>query len=243
MPLSVAKGVDYYVYSDSGDIRTSVAVPKVARTHGPDGNFRHWNLQVSSSNIPDPFKYVGGLEWVVRQRGQDMIRHKQDISSLDGKLWDGTMGNMFNTPPRIGSPTVCWGFYDAGPGKASGFSKLTNQNQLYIYATRDQRRWMSELAARNTTVARGPFSRFALPGAHDAGMFDMRAVMRMLNDPVLYLALLGSLAFIPVVAYHAQPHAPTSFPVSAVMFSNINKLTRIFSYQARIFDARSSFYK
>ena len=154
MALGVAKGVDYYVYSDSADILTDVAVPKVARTHGPDGNFQRWNLQVSSSNIPDPFKYVGGLEWVVRQRGQDMIRHKQDISSLDGKLWDGSMGNMFNTPPRIGSPTVCWGFYDAGPGKASGFSKLTNQNQLYIYATRDQRRWMSELAARNPAIAR-----------------------------------------------------------------------------------------
>ncbi|WCM28132.1 hypothetical protein NDN01_04185 [Sphingomonas sp. QA11] len=182
----VAKGIDYYLYSDSEDLRIGLGVPNIPRSHGPEANFKRNNFQVQSSNIPDPFNYTGRLEWVTLYRGQDMIRHWQNISSLDGNLKTGTMHTMFKTPPRIGSPTVCWGLYDAGSGKVSG---MTNQHQLYVYATRDQRRWMGDLAKRNPRVARGPFSRFALPGSHDAGMFDMRAVRKVLHNPAFVIAL------------------------------------------------------
>jgi len=182
----VAKGIDYYLYSDSEDLRTDLAVPKVDRSHGPEANFKHNNFQVQSGNIPDPLNYTGRLEWVTRYRGEGMIRHWQNISSLDGNLYTGTMHNMFNSPPRIGNPTVCWGLYDAGAGKISG---MTNQHQFYVYATRDQRRWMGDLAKRNPRVARGPLARFALPGSHDAGMFDMRPVRKVLHNPAFVLAL------------------------------------------------------
>lgn len=182
----VAKGVDYYLYFDSEDLRTDLAVPKVPRSHGIEDNFEHNNFQVQSRNIPDPVNYTGRLEWVTTYRGEEMIRQWQNISSLDGNLKTGTMHNMFNSPPRIGNPTVCWGLYDAGWGKVSG---MTNQHQLYIYATRDQRRWMGDLAKSNSRVARGPFARFALPGAHDAGMFDMRVVKGILANRLLATAL------------------------------------------------------
>ncbi|MES2449757.1 MAG: hypothetical protein V4610_04245 [Pseudomonadota bacterium] len=182
----VAKGIDYYLYSDSEDLRTDLGVPQIHRSHGPEANFKRNNFQVQSGNIPDPLNYTGRLEWVTTDRGNEMIRHWQNISSLDGNLYTGTMHNMFNSPPRIGNPTVCWGLYDAGSGKISG---MTNQHQFYVYATRDQRRWMGDLAKRNPRVARGPFARFALPGSHDAGMFDMRAVRKVVHNPAFVLAL------------------------------------------------------
>ncbi|WEK00470.1 MAG: hypothetical protein P0Y59_01895 [Candidatus Sphingomonas phytovorans] len=182
----VAKGIDYYLYSDSEDLRTDLGVPKIPRSHGPEANFKRNNFQVQSGNIPDPVNYTGRLEWVTTDRGKEMIRQWQNISSLDGNLKTGTMHTMFKTPPRIGNPTVCWGLYDAGSGKVSG---MTNQHQLYVYATRDQRRWMGDLAKRNPHVARGPFARFALPGSHDAGMFDMRAVRKILHNPAFVIAL------------------------------------------------------
>jgi hypothetical protein len=195
MPIRYAKGVDYYVYTNFGETLTDVAVPKITNQHGPEANFHPQNLQIQSRNIPNPVGYIGGLEWVVRHRGQDMERQRQDVSTLDGNLRRGTMKNMFKTPPRIGTPTVCWGFYDSGSGVFSG---MTNQHQLYIYVTPDRRRWMSELAARNPRVAGGPFARFALPGSHDAGMFDMRAVRKMLADPLFNLALITALNTSPL---------------------------------------------
>jgi hypothetical protein len=194
----VAKGVDFYLYSDSDSIRTEVTAPAFKQVFDRAANFKYNNLQISSANIPGLGSYTGTLQWITRNGAAEVTRQFQDINSYDAKLGRGTMSNMFKTPPLIGDTTVCWGFYDAGPGKAAG-SKLTNQNQLYVYATRDQRAWMSELARRNSDVASGPFARFALPGAHDAGMFDMRAVMRMLNSPELYLILVASLALIPFV--------------------------------------------
>lgn len=197
----VAKGIDYYLYSDSENLRTDLAVPKIHRAHGPEANFQRNNFQVQSQNIPDPVNYTGRLEWVTTDHGKETLRQWQNISSLDGNLKTGTMHTMFNTPPRIGSPTVCWGLYDAGSGKVSG---MTNQHQLYIYSTRDQRRWMGDLAKRNPRVARGPLYRFALPGSHDAGMFDMRAVMKVVHNPAFVLAL-G--AFMGVAAALLGPRA------------------------------------
>lgn len=195
MPFGVAKGVDYYPYSDSEDTLTTVAVPKISDTHGPEANFTRPNMQIQSRNIPGGLRFTGRLEWVTKHRGVEVARQRADISSRTGNIQRGTMGNMFNTPPHIGETTVCWGFYDAGSGKISG---LTNQHQLYIYATRDQRRWMSELAASDSRIARGPFARFALPGSHDAGMFDMRAVRRILRNPALNAGLIAALHFIPL---------------------------------------------
>jgi len=48
---------------------------------------------------------------------------------------------------------------------------------------------VGDLAKRNSRVARGPFARFALPGAHDAGMFDMRVVREILANRLLATAL------------------------------------------------------
>ena len=191
-----AKGIDYYLYFDSQDLHTGLGVPQVTRSHGPEANFRRNNFHVSSGNIPDPLNYTGRLEWVTMYRGKEMIRQWQNISSFDGNLKTGTMHNMFNTPPRIGNPTVCWGLYDAGSGVTSG---MTNQHQLYIYATRDQRRWMSDLAKRNPRVAHGPFARFALPGSHDAGMFDMRMVRKVLTHPAFIVAVTAGLGIVGAI--------------------------------------------
>lgn len=196
MVIHYAKGVDYYFYADAEDIRTQITAPKIDRTHGREVNFKRNNLQIQSKLIPGWRNFTGTLRWITRRGSAEIVRHDADINTWNGKLVRGSMANMFNTPPTIGETTVCWGFYDSGSGMTSG---LTNQNQLYVYVTRDQRRWMSALAARNPRIARGPFARFTLPGAHDAGMFDLRAIRDLLADPELGNPFLRGIFLIPVI--------------------------------------------
>jgi len=191
----VSKGVDYYLYFGSDDLNANVAVPKIDRRHSGEANFHRNNMQIQSSNIRGIFNYTGRLEWVARRGSTEAARQWQDVNTLTGNLGNGTMKNMFATPPRLGNPTVCWGFYDAGNGN----SGLSNQHQLYIYVTRDQRRWMSDLVARKPEVAQAPFARFALPGSHDAGMCTMATVMDIFNSPGGIAAMLGAAAFIPLI--------------------------------------------
>ena len=67
----VAKGIDYYLYSDSEDLRTDLGVPQIHRSHGPEAYFKRNNFQVQSGNIPDPLNYTGRLEWVTTDRGNE----------------------------------------------------------------------------------------------------------------------------------------------------------------------------
>jgi hypothetical protein len=233
-----AKGVDYYLYSDSDSIRTEVTGPKVGGIYGREANFRKNNLQISSRNIRGPFSFTGTLKCWVRRGNVEVMHQFQDINSRDGTMGRGTMTNMLNTPPRLGDPTVCWGFYKAGDGL--GISKLTNQCQFYAYVTRDQRRWMTELAARDPRVARGPFARFALPGAHDAGMNDMTVFNNVLRDPKFFTLMMMVVAFIPIIGALlvglGRPLIPVA--ISNLAMTQKDKIGQMLDIGTRYFDFR-----
>jgi len=80
------------------------------------------------------------------------------------------MGVMPSTPSLINPGfALSYGFYDSG----SGISGLTNQDQSYVYLTGSRATWMGDLVkALGSNLSDKPFNVWALPGAHDAGMFD-----------------------------------------------------------------------
>lgn len=114
------------------------------------------------------------------------------------------MGDMLRTPSAIGPNwAFSYGFYDAGHGVGG----LTDQDQSYVYATPDMSHWMGDLArSMGAALQNAPFSAFALPGAHDAGMFDPTCVTRMVKNRT-FLALLAAALGLPepVVAEFAPP--------------------------------------
>jgi hypothetical protein len=65
---------------------------------------------------------------------------------------------------------LSYGFYDAGSGKVGN---LTNHDQSYVYLTPDVSSWMTVLANTVGGVANAPLCSFVLPGAHDAGTYDI----------------------------------------------------------------------
>ncbi|MCW3847787.1 hypothetical protein OF829_11090 [Sphingomonas sp. LB-2] len=197
----VAKGVDFWLYSDQWGRRIDVHAPAIKYTNKQ--NFRPdnpGNLQISSKNIPGFTNYTGRLEFIVhRNNGREFVeifRKHEDISSYTGNLQGGPMSNMFNTPPMLGPYLdVSWGLFDAGSTQHG----LRNQHRLYVYVTQPHRRWMERLTGHNRQTATAPFSRWVLPGSHDAGMFDMRAVRKILSSAALSKALIGTIQVVPIL--------------------------------------------
>jgi hypothetical protein len=188
--LPVSKGVDYYTYASSPQLSVVVTSPQGTNTFGPSGNFIKQNLQISQIS--------GELAWQALGGGTILGQESEVINGLFGNLKGGTMSAMMNTPSFVGpGGTFSYGFYDAGSGIGT---PLTNQDQLYVYVTETFSSWMGDLVAQNSQVRDCALQQFALPGAHDAGMFSLQTIQGILSSPFAQ-ALLGILgSFSPALA-------------------------------------------
>ncbi|AWB08674.1 hypothetical protein A6A40_27285 (plasmid) [Azospirillum humicireducens] len=138
--------------------------------------------------------------------------------------------------PSLSAPgfALSYGFYDSGPG----FGDLTNQDQAYAYLTPPVFNWMGQLVTANPAAADQPFSSFCLPGAHDAGTFDLTCVRNLLansNAASALLSILGSAAF-GVVVKLAASQALTAITNLAVtqkdnVISMLNMGCRYFDFR------------
>jgi hypothetical protein len=145
------------------------------------------------------------------------------------------MGNMMNTPSLITSNyALSYGFYDSGPGWGS----LTNQDQSYVYVTTPVSRWMTDLINDNPALRNAPLSVFALPGAHDSGMFSTMMYGAM-EKSAAFLNLLGMVIGIANIA---------SFSISAINRAIINlsvtqkdNITTMLNLGVRYFDFRPGY--
>ncbi|MEI9928433.1 MAG: hypothetical protein WDN44_12970 [Sphingomonas sp.] len=139
--------------------------------------------------------------------------------------------------PSIFAPdhTICYGFYDAGPGLGG----LTDQDQSYAYFTGSYADWMGDLAAADPHAANLPFNRFALPGAHDAGMNTMNTA-RSLLDSAQAEALLAAitLVFPPlgVIGAVLAPHA-----IQNLAITQKDSITDMLNVGIRYFDFRPGY--
>jgi hypothetical protein len=101
------------------------------------------------------------------------------INVLTGRGEGGTLEDMMNTPSVVGTDfALSYGFYDSG--WAAG--DLTRDDQAYAYLTPAVSGWMGQLAGRYPQVKQLPFCQFALPGAHDAGTFDLTTVKALIGS-------------------------------------------------------------
>lgn len=190
-----SKGVDYYSYLDQNGQFSAVFTKPVddgnstrSFTHSTAGAMQKDNLQIDGDDIGWT-EATGRYRWEARKGNTVLAGRFAEISPLTGNLGATDMGRMLRTPSQFGPDwAVSYGFYDSGNGKISG---LTNQDQSYVYITRNQSDWMGELArSLGSAFTDKPFSALALPGSHDAGMFDDK-VLGNLIATTAFLAYLA----------------------------------------------------
>lgn len=111
---------------------------------------------------------------------------RESVNLLTGNT-SGPLENMMDTPSVIGNDfCLSYGMFNAGTGTGTG---LTDHDQIYAYLTPSQKNWMGALAEEHEAVRNAPFASFVLPGAHDAGTFDLSQVNKLLGTSAGHQAL------------------------------------------------------
>ncbi|MFD1140115.1 hypothetical protein ACFQ4C_03310 [Larkinella insperata] len=174
-----SKGIDYYAYLGDSQFSIQFQKPSSTTPWGTPGQMLANNFQISESDI-GMLEHTGRFQWHLKQNGNEIASRYAEIAPSDGSLGDCNMANMMQTPSLV-SPgyAVSYGFYDSGSGK---IGTLTNQDQSYVYATANLSNWMRDLVNASPAVGSAPFNCFVLPGAHDAGMFDLNCCQTLLNN-------------------------------------------------------------
>ncbi|RMQ44956.1 hypothetical protein ALQ04_01499 [Pseudomonas cichorii] len=234
------KGVDYYAYVETNEFTTLFQQPtdwgdKTASYQLDTPNtMQHGNLQISENDI-SWHSHTGHYSWQLSKNQAPIADKYADIAPFTGNLGDTTLGNMLQTPSLFGQGwAVSYGFYDSG----SGSGGLTNQDQSYVYATGDMSGWMGDLAhSMGTALTEQPFSTFALPGAHDAGMFDPTLVTSLLNNAEFLASLTG--VFGSSIALLAKPIALRA--IINLAFTQKDNITAQLNLGTRYFDFRPGY--
>ncbi|WP_257829926.1 hypothetical protein [Burkholderia glumae] len=189
------KGVDYYFYIASLPgtsitfSATDAGASKPKFTDIMNSDSARWgtgNVQIGVAGVG----IYGEVKWSLYTN--PVIERRAKINPLTGNLGGGSLADMMKTSSYTGGGlNVSYGFYDAGVGVGD----LTNQDQVYCYFTGSMQNWMGDLVAQDASVNDAPFSSFVLPGAHDAGTFDLSAVKGLLAAggaaTTAFMSLLG----------------------------------------------------
>jgi hypothetical protein len=186
-----SKGVDYYFINTSNSTLG-------ANAKNTDGSYALSPISVSAT----PMITTGNCQieynvWHVLPYGSfsfstgttPPVSMTESINAVTGNT-SGPLDNIMETQSVIGSYfALSYGMFDAGSGSGTG---LTNQDQIYAYLTGSQKRWMGDLAAADSAVNTAPFASFVLPGAHDAGTWDLTQVNTLCLSSAGILALVNA---------------------------------------------------
>ena len=199
--VNPGKSVDYYAYLGNANFSVHFKKPTDLGKHTEDniwnsqskpiGQMLNDTLKISRLDI-GVNSLTGRFEWHLFNGGLEPANGYAEINPITGNLGDSDMKYMLNTPSSTsGDHSISYGFYDSGPG----FGNLTNHDQSYVYVTANQSKWMGNLANSNPSIKNAPLNRFVLPGAHDAGMFDISSVQTLANTATFkkFLALTAGL--------------------------------------------------
>lgn len=187
-----SKGVSYYfvVNDTSGSIQATAfnngsTSPDFSQVFTSSPGFQTGNVQI---NLQASFSLYGSFNWSTSTT--PVVAGNAIIDPFTGNMGGGNLQNMMVTQSVLGPNfAVSYGFYDSGPG----YGDLTNQDQAYAYLTPPVNNWMGQLASQYSQVSSAPFYQFALPGAHDAGTFDLTTVKALLANAEAAGAFLGLL--------------------------------------------------
>lgn len=146
-----------------------------------------------------PFRLYGSLVWSVGDPTTKEIFYKSTtlINAVTGSC-RGDNSNMMNTPSYTDGVkfAVSYGLCNSSNTFRTA---LPRHDQVYVYVTPPQQDWMGKLVRDNPMIGAAPFACFALPGAHNAGSFDL-SPMYYLCQGAGFSSLLTSLAnYFPLV--------------------------------------------
>lgn len=232
-----SKGVDYYFNVTTASIQATEydsgsSSPDFSRTFGSSPDFQTGSVQI---DYDFPYLY-GSFNWSTATT--PVVAGNAIVNPLTGNMDGGNLQNMLYTPSVIHEGfAVSYGFYDSGPGVGD----LTDHDQAYAYLTPSMHNWMGQLAQQYPQMKNAPFQQFALPGAHDAGTFDLTAVYSLLNTSVAveaYLALIGQEILCELVAV-AAAQAPTAITNLAV--TQKDNVVTMLNLGCRYFDFRPGY--
>ncbi|MDY0129782.1 MAG: hypothetical protein RBR63_06310 [Methanosarcina vacuolata] len=114
----------------------------------------------------------GSFSWTIAYKKQVLIKHFAEINHLLGNLLNSDLNNMMSTQSIIThNYALSYGFYDCGSRSIE--VHLTNHDRSYVYLTKNYSEWMKDLASEEPKFLERPLNVLALPGAHDAGMFEI----------------------------------------------------------------------
>jgi hypothetical protein len=239
-----SKGVDYYAYLGAGGaFGSSFSQPvdwgdntQTYALNSP-GVMQSGNLQIAENDI-GLLDHTGQFAWDVLQSGMLLDSAYADIAPSTGNLGSTNLGDMLSTPSVFNSGwALSYGFYDSG----SGIGGLTNQDQSYVYVTPDSSTWMGNLAnAMGTSLTSQPFSVFALPGAHDSGMFDTTCVAQIVKNTT-FLSMLA-----PVIGWELSllmllSSSSILRSVINLAFTQKDDITSMLNLGVRYFDVRPGY--
>ncbi|EUC49183.1 hypothetical protein COCMIDRAFT_33444 [Bipolaris oryzae ATCC 44560] len=173
-----SKGVKCFAYIAVDGVEIEFTVPKHSIRRSEQREFLFDHLEIELSNLPR-FKFTGNFEFIVRRDGRELTKQWVAVNSMTGKVEEGTMVNMEQTPALFPEDVVItYGFYDAGPGLA----ELPKQHQCYVTVTPNYENWMRDKIPQDSDLANRPFHKMVLPSAHDIGMNNMSSSLSLIKN-------------------------------------------------------------
>jgi len=168
----LTKEIDYYAFLDTDGFGVTFSAsgfaPVSYPTHSP----------MSKAN----FQIVRGrFEWKVIKGNQALNKGFAEIYPFVGSLLHSNLNNMISTRSIvIPNYILSYEFYDCGIKTTA--NHLTNQDQSYVYLTGNYSEWIRDLANEHPEFLDKPLNVLALPGVHDAGMFETFNFKRLLGN-------------------------------------------------------------
>jgi hypothetical protein len=238
-----SKGVDYYAFLNaSNNSGAAFSQPvdwgRSAAVYTLDavGVMQTGNLQIAENDIG--VGHTGQFSWTATQSGTTLQSGFADIAPSTGLLGNTNLGDMLATPSTFGSGwALSYGFYDSGPG----IGPLTDQDQSYVYLTADQSAWMGALAqSLGADFSSLPLNVFALPGAHDSGMFDTTCLAQLIanNSFLIALAAAAGWAIEPLLKLSTSAILRTAINLA---FTQKDNITAMLNLGVRYFDVRPGY--
>ncbi|KAF2449378.1 PLC-like phosphodiesterase [Karstenula rhodostoma CBS 690.94] len=172
-----SKGILCFSYLTIPGTSIEFTVPKTSVTKSDLRQYQTTHLEVESSALPR-FKFTGRFQFTVRRDTRELTTQWVDVNSATGKLGDGTLKTMDQTPAVfVEDVVICYGFYDAGPGVAG----LPKQHLCYVTVTRNLENWMRDVLPQNQDISSKKFNKMVIPAAHDIGMNSMATPLALLE--------------------------------------------------------------
>ncbi|KAH7384478.1 PLC-like phosphodiesterase [Pyrenochaeta sp. MPI-SDFR-AT-0127] len=175
-----SKGIKCFTYIAVDGVEIEFSVPKSNVKRSNQHEFTIDHLEVDKRHL-GTFDFTGKFEFIVRRDGRELTKQWVDVNSMTGKIENGSMVDMSQTPSIFvdnGDLIVVYGFYDAGPGLA----QLPKQHQCYVTVTRNYENWMRDVIPQGDDKSNRPFNKMVLPSAHDIGMNSMQTSMELLKN-------------------------------------------------------------